>query len=461
VTDLEALKQRIEAEDIEFVDLRVSDVSGRFRHISVPSDRFDDRLLDDGIGFDGSNYGYCAVARSDMRLVPDLTTAYAEERDGERILTLICDVYEASSQAPVEQDPRRIAAAAVRYAQDLGLADEVLVSPEFEFYVFDDVRYESGAGRNNVEIKSVEGCDHSESPQVGHSAISAYHAPLPEDRLFSLRCEICRQISEAGIPVKYHHHEVGSFGQQEIELGFASLLEMADATQIVKSIVRNVAAEAGVTATFLPKPIFNEAGNGLHLHQFLAKAGVNLFRDDSNGLSELALCYIGGLLTHGGSLMGLTNPSTNSYRRLVPGHEAPVRFVFGAANRSAAVRVPAYAREDATRIELRTMDATCNPYLAFAGILLAGIDGVKRNLNATELGLGPCEQDVYKNEGGEPAPRRLGAALEALAKDYDYLVVDGAFTKDLLDAWIRARQNDADEVAARPHPHEFSLYYDL
>ena len=460
MADLEALRQRIEAERIEFVDLRVSDLAGRFRHVSVPSERFDERLLEDGIGFDGSNYGYCAVARSDMRLVPDLTTAYVEERDGERVLSLICDVYEASSRARVEQDPRRIAAAAVCYAQDLGIADEVLVSPEFEFYVFDDVRYVSDAGMSSVEITPVEGCDHQVSPQVGHSAISAYHAPLPEDRLFSLRCEICRQISEAGIPVKYHHHEVGSFGQQEIELGFASLLEMADATQVVKSIVRNAAAEAGVTATFLPKPIFGEAGNGLHLHQFLAKGGVNLFRDGSE-LSELALCYIGGLLTHGRSLMGLTNPSTNSYRRLVPGHEAPVRFVFGSANRSAAIRVPAYAREDEKRIELRTMDATCNPYVAFAGILLAGIDGVRRDLNATKLGLGPCDEDVFENGEGELAPRRLSEALDALAEDREYLVVDDAFTEDLLDAWILAKRHDAEEVSARPHPHEFSLYYDL
>ena len=286
--------------------------------------------------------------------------------------------------------------------------------------MFDDVRYESDAGRSSVEITPAERCDHKVSPQVGHSAMSAYHAPLPEDRLFSLRCEMCRQISEAGIPVKYRHHEVGAFGQREIELGFASLLEMADATQVVKSIVRNVAAEAGVTATFLPKPIFGEAGNGLHLHQFLAKGGVNLFRDGSE-LSELALCYIGGLLTHGRSLMGLTNPSTNPYRRLVPGHEAPVRFVFGSASRSAAIRVPAYAREDEMRFELRTMDANCNPYLAFAGILLAGIDGIRRNLNAMELGLGPCDEDVYENGGGEPAPRQLTDALEALAEDHDYL----------------------------------------
>ncbi len=198
----------------------------------------------------------------------------------------------------------------------------------------------------------------------------------------------------------------------------------------------------------------------MHLHQYLAKGGVNLFRDGSE-LSELALCYIGGLLTHGRSLMGLTNPSTNSYRRLVPGHEAPVSFLFGAANRSAAIRVPAYAREDEMRIELRTMDATCNPYLAFAGILLAGVDGILRNLNATELGLGPCKEDVYEKGAGDPAPRRLTEALEALADDRDYLVVDGAFTEDLLDAWIRAQRLNADEVAARPHSHEFSLYYDL
>jgi glutamine synthetase len=450
----------MEAGEIEFVDLRVSDLAGRFRHVSVPAERFDGRLLEDGIGFDGSNYGYRDVARSDMRLVPDLTTAYVEQRDGERILTVICDVYEASSRTPVAQDPRRIATAAVRYAKDVGIADEVLVSPEFEFYVFDDVRYESDGGGSCVEITSVDGCDHTKTAKIGHSAASGYHAPLPEDRLFSLRCEMCRQISQAGIPVKYHHHEVGSFGQQEIELGFASLLEMADAVQIVKSIVRSVAAEADLTATFLPKPMFGEAGNGMHLHQYLTRGGVNLFRDGSE-LSELALCYIGGLLTHGRSLMGLTNPSTNSYRRLVPGHEAPVSFLFGSANRSAAIRVPAYAREDEMRIELRTMDATCNPYLAFAGILLAGIDGISRNLNAMELGLGPYEGDVCRSSVGDPTPRQLTEALDALGEDHEYLVVEGAFTEDMVDAWIRAQRLNAEEVLARPHPHEFSLYYDM
>jgi len=343
-----------------------------------------------------------------------------------------------------------------------GIADDILVSPEFEFYVFDEVRFESEQGRSCVEIACVEGCDHKkEGSSPTEPASSAYHAPVAEDKLFGLRNEMCRRIGRAGIPVKYHHHEVGPYGQQEIELGFGSLVEMADATQIVKSIVRCVAAEAGLTATFMPKPILSQAGTGLHLHQYLVRGATNLFARDGE-LSELALCYVGGLLTHGASLMGLTNPSTNSFRRLVPGYEAPVNFVFGAANRSAAVRIPGYASASERRIELRTMDATCNPYLAFAAILLAGIDGIKRRLNAAELGYGPFEKDAYEEEHAAcAAPRELSEALDALMDDHAYLTEAGVVPQALLELWIRRKREELLAVRARPHPHEFTLYYDL
>jgi glutamine synthetase len=271
---------------------------------------------------------------------------------------------------------------------------------------------------------------------------------------------MCRRIAGAGIPVKYHHHEVGPFGQQEIELGFGSLVAMADATQIVKSIVRCAAGDAGLTATFMPKPIFGEAGSGLHLHQYLVRGGTNLFASEGE-LSDLALCYIGGLLTHGAGLMGLTNPSTNSYRRLVPGYEAPVDFVFGTGNRSAAVRIPGYAGASKRRIELRTMDATANPYLAFAAILLAGIDGIKRRLDAAELGYGPFEKDAYEERSAAGVPRELAEALDALESDHAYLTETGIVPQELLDAWIRTKRHELLAVRARPNPHEFTLYYDL
>jgi len=275
-----------------------------------------------------------------------------------------------------------------------------------------------------------------------------------------LRCEICRQVSEAGIPVKYHHHEVGSFGQQEIELGFDGLVRMADAALIVKSFVHNVSSEQGLTATFLPKPMHDQAGSGMHLQQYLVRGGKNLFCGDDR-LSELALCYIGGMLTHGASLMALSNPTTNSYRRLVPGYEAPVRFVFGASNRTAAIRVPSYARGDETRVELRTMDATCNPYVAFAAILMAGIDGIQRGLNAREMGFGPVDRNAQETNTGKLTPRNLVGALGALEADQDYLLEGNVFTEAMREHWIRTKREEAAAVATRPHPHEFTLYYDL
>ena len=458
--DYASLRRRIEDEGIQYVDFRIADLVGRFRHVTVPVARFTEDLLSEGIGFDGSNFGYRGVAGSDMILLPDLSTAYVEERCGERILTVIADICEASTRQPAGIDPRRIARAAVLRMRELGIADDVLVSPEFEFYLFDRVLFASDGGENRADIVPAEACEHAPDPRVAKTVRSAYHAPLPQDALFGLRCEMARQIQATGIEVKYHHHEVGSFGQHEIELGFDDLVRMADAVHIVKSIVRNVAAESGLTATFLPKPIQGEPGSGMHLHQYLVADGKNLFRG-SDGLSEIALCYIGGLLAHGRSLMALTNPSTNSYRRLVPGYEAPIHLVFGSANRSAAVRVPTYARADKTRIELRTMDATCNPYLAFAAILLAGLDGIERGLNARSLGMGPFEHDLYERKIGEPAPRSLDEALRALEGDHDFLTAGGVFSENGLAQWVGVKTREIGEVDVRPHPHEFTLYYDL
>ncbi len=459
MSDLAELRQRIEDEGIEFVDFRVVDLVGRWRHISIPAARFTEALLHDGIGFDASNYGYRNVAGSDMVLIPDLATAYVEERDGEVILTLIADIYDAATRRRAAADPRGVAQAAVAMMREQGIADDIFVSPEFEFYIFDAVRFESELGRSCIEIEAAEGCAYRDSTVPRSSGPSAYHAPLAEDRLFGLRCEIARQAEAAGVNVKYHHHEVGPFGQHEIELGFAPLVQMADTTLLMKSLVRSVADEAGLTATFLPKPMAGQAGNGMHLHQYLVKAGVNSFAGDG-GLSDLALCYIGGLLTHGRSLMGLTNPSTNSYRRLVPGYEAPVSFTFGSGNRSAAVRIPTYAHGDEMRIELRTMDATCNPYFAFAAILLAGLDGIARGLNARDSGLA-LKGEPHEHAAGECAPKALEEALCALESDHDYLTIPGAFSEAGLEDWIRTKRQEAAAVALRPHPHEFSLYYDL
>ena len=458
MTDYASLKHQIDELGIQVIDFRVADFVGRFRHLAIPSARFTPALIAEGLGFDGSNFGYRAVAGSDMVLIPDLSSAYVEERQGEKVLAIIADIRDAETRGAAAIDPRGIARAAVAYAQELGIADDLLVSPEFEFYLFDDVFYDTENGQSTVDIRPAEGLDHRAS--IGVTAQSAYHSPLHTDPFFEFRCDVVRQIEQAGIPVKYHHHEVGGFGQHEIELGFASLLQMADAAFIVKSLVHNTAVERGLTATFLPKPIHGQAGNGMHLHQYLVKDGVNLFSGE-NGLTDLALCYVGGLLKHGRSLMAWTNPSTNSFRRLVPGFEAPVHLVFGSANRTAAVRVPAYARGDKRRIELRTMDATCNPYLAFAAILMAGIDGIQQGFNAKEMGLGPFETDLYEKQYGEPAPRSLPEALESLVTDHEYLLRGNVFSEGEIDHWMRTKHAESDAVTQRPHPHEFVLYYDM
>ncbi len=458
MTDYASLKHQIDEGGIAFVDFRIADFAGRFRHLTIPSARFTPQLIAEGLGFDGSNYGYRAVAGSDMVLIPDLASAYVEERGGEKVLSVIADIHDAETRQPATIDPRGIASSAIDYARTAGIADDVRVSPEFEFYVFDDVFYDTENGTSCIEIQPAEACDHRRG--IGNTPQSAYHAPLHQDRLFDFRCDVARQIEQAGIPVKYHHHEVGAFGQQEIELGFDSLVRMADATFIVKSLVHNTAVERGLTATFLPKPMHGEAGNGMHLHQYMVKNGENVFAAD-DGLSELALCYVGGLLKHGRSLMAWTNPSTNSFRRLVPGFEAPVHLVFGSANRTAAVRVPAYARGDKRRIELRTMDATCNPYLAYAAIVMAGIDGIERGLNAKDLGFGPFETDLYEKNHGEAAPRSLGEALDCLEEDHAYLRRGDVFSEEEIEHWIRTKRADVEALAQRPHPHEYVMYYDL
>jgi len=458
MSDYVSLKHLIDEQSIQFIDFRVADFAGRFRHLTIPSARFTPALIAEGLGFDGSNFGYRTVAGSDMVLIPDISSAYVEMRQGERILTLIADIRDAETQGAAAIDPRGIARAAVEHARSLGIADELMVSPEFEFYLFDEVFYDTDNGLSTAEIRPAEGADHRAG--IGPIQHSAYHAPLHRDPFFEFRCDVVQQIEQAGIPVKYHHHEVGAFGQHEIELGFDGLVRMADAALIVKSLVHNTAAERNLSATFLPKPIHGQAGNGMHLHQYLVKDGVNLFRGEE-GLTDLALCYVGGLLKHGRSLMAWTNPSTNSYRRLVPGFEAPVHLVFGSANRTAAVRVPAYARGDKRRIELRTMDATCNPYLAFAAILMAGIDGIQQGYHAGEMGLGPFETDLYEKTHGELAPRGLSEALDSLEKDHAYLRCGDVFSQSEIDHWIKTKRAESNAIAQRPHPHEFVLYYDL
>ncbi len=451
----ESLKKLIAQERIEFIDFKIVDMIGRWRHITIPASRFLPQLLENGVAFDGSNFGYASVEGSDMLLNPDLDTAGVDCYNNEKVLSIIGDIYLAGGKGPFSGDPRRVMRKAEQYLTSEGISESAMMSPEFEFYVFAQSEYSSG------DVESY----YTLTPLNRNAELSYYHISPPEDQLFALRNDICRQLEKKDIPVKYHHHEVGPLGQVEIELGFDRALKMADATLIVKNLVRNVSSEHELSATFLPKPIFGHNGNGMHVHQYLASKGMSLFEQDG-GLSELGLCYVGGILTHGRSLFGLTNPSTNSYCRLVPGYEAPVSLAFGEGNRSAAIRIPGYATAAQRRIELRTVDATCNPYFAFAGMLMAGIDGIKRNLNASKLGFGPYSQDLYQLsakqlEKIEQAPATLGEALQALQQDHDYLTKGNVFDEDQIQHWIETKSQEEQQLRRRPHPYEFSMYYDL
>jgi len=386
---------------------------------------------------------------------PDLDTASIDHYDDEEVLSIISDIYLAGGKGPFSGDPRRVLRKAEQYLISEGIAEYAMMSPEFEFYVFAQSEY----GVRDAESY------YTLTPLNSNTELSYYHISPPQDQLFALRNEICRQLARKGIPVKYHHHEVGPLGQLEIELGFDRALKMADATLMVKSLVRNVSAEHDLSATFMPKPVFGQNGNGMHVHQYLADKNMSLFEQDG-GLSELGLCYVGGILSHGRGLFGLTNPSTNSYCRLVPGYEAPVSLAFGEGNRSASIRIPSYATPAQRRIELRTLDATCNPYFAFSAMLMAGIDGIKNNLNASKLGFGPYNQDLYNLSEKQlkdikQAPTSLGEALEALKHDHDYLTKRNVFDEDQIERWIDIKSEEQQQLQRRPHPYEFSLYYDL
>ena len=471
MSNFEKVKKIIDEQGTEFIDLKIVDLIGRWHHLTLPIARFSPKLLEEGVGFDGSNYGYRAVQQSDMLLVPDLATARVEDFSGEKMLSLICDIYQVrnGSQESFPQDPRRTARRAEEHLRENGIADCCYLSPEFEFYIFDHADYAYERNRAYFYVESDEAP--WESSHGGHylETQAGYHAASPADRSVGLRNAIVSYLEREDIPVKYHHHEIGGAGEVEIEIEFKELLAAADDTLFIKHAVRNTAHQHDKSATFMPKPLPGYPGNGMHLHQYLTKESKNIFHDP-NGygrMSKLGLYYIGGLLTHGASLMAFTNPSTNSYRRLVPNFEAPVSFIFGLANRSAAIRIPSYNTDPAKqRLELRTIDATCNPYLAYAAVLMAGLDGIEQEIDPERAGYGPCEENLYelpREQRAEikSAPRSLSEALQALERDHGYLLRGGVFTEEQLDAWLKAKREEAAEFYDKPHLYEYMLYYDL
>ena len=473
-TNVEEAVRYIKEEEIEFIDFKLVDLKGRYRHLTIPAERLNEKLMRNGIGFDASNYGYASVEKSDMVFYPDLQSAVLDPFTERKTVSMLGDVYviKEGDNIPFKQYPRNIVNAAIDHMKNLKIADEMIIGPEFEFSVFDGMSYEISSNRIAYELYSEESeWSSAEIPSNGYHTLKkgGYHIDLPHDRNFDLRNEICAALKHYGIAVKYHHHEVGGSGQQEIEVELENMLKLADDTMMIKYLVRNIAASHGVSATFMPKPIYDEAGNGMHVHMLLKKEGKNIFYEQGKyaNLSQTAMYFIGGLLSHVRSLCAFANPSTNSYKRLVPGFEAPVTIGFASANRSAVIRIPSYAKsEDSVRFELRNPDATGNPYFIYAAILMAGIDGIVHKIDPYEHNWGPFDVNLYELSAEEKAklehlPVNLEEALTALEEDHDYLLAGDVFPEELLNNWMKMLRKDLSEINGKPHPIEFKLYYDL
>lgn len=468
---LKEIKKLCEEKGVKIVQFKMTDIDGRWRHLSIPEERLTEKTMEFGIGFDGSNYGYAPIESSDMVFVPDLDTAVIDPFSEVPTLSMIGDVMiiDRPENRPFDQYPRNIAKASIDYLKSTGIADEMIIGPEYEFYIFDDVFFENKPESCGYAIDAIHAEWDSENLGYQTRVKEGYHWDIPYDVNSDLRDRMTLLLQEFGIAVKYHHTEVGGCGQQEIEVELGEMMKLADQTMAAKYVIRNAAVEAGKTATFMPKPVADEAGNGMHVHMLLRKNGEPVFYDE-NGyaqLSDTAMYFIGGLLKHAKSLCAITNPSTNSYKRLVPGYEAPVTVGYAMSNRSAVVRIPAYAKSPQDkRFELRNPDATCNPYYAYAAILMAGLDGIENKTEPKAEGWGPYDFNLYNLSDEEKKkidslPSSLDEALDALENDHDYLTKGGVFPQRLIDLWIEKKRNDTKLVNKTPHPIEFSLYYGL
>ncbi len=463
----------IRDEDVRFVDVRFCDLPGVMQHFTVPVESFDEAAFAEGLMFDGSSIrGFQAIHESDMKLMPDPATAYVDPFRAEKTLALNFSIVDPFTDEPYSRDPRNVAAKAEAYLAGSGIADTAYFGPEAEFYVFDDVRFETKQNAGYYFIDSIEGAWNTGAEEAGGNRgykpryKGGYFPVSPVDHFADLRDAMVRALIAAGLQVERAHHEVGTAGQAEINYRFDTLLHAGDALMLFKYIVKNVAWQRGHSATFMPKPLFGDNGSGMHTHQSLWRDGQPLFYDELGygGLSDQARWYIGGLLRHSSSLLAFTNPTVNSYHRLVPGFEAPVNLVYSQRNRSAAVRIPVTGTSPkAKRIEFRVPDPSCNPYLAFAAMLMAGLDGIRNKVEPPE----PIDKDLYELPPDEHAavaqvPGSLPEVLDALEEDHEYLLEGGVFTPDLIETWVDwKRANEVDPIRLRPHPHEFELYYDI
>jgi glutamine synthetase len=451
--------------EAKMVDLKFCDLFGSWQHMTLPLSAFDESAFDDGLGFDGSSIrGWQGISESDMLLMPQADTAILDPFAAVPTMSIVCEVVDPVTREAYGKDPRRLARRAEAYLGETAIADAAYFGPECEFFVFDSVAYELGDHRAHYEVDSAEGHWNSGKSGLGYTVRpkEGYFPPAPHDTLSDLRTEMVLTLERLGIPCEFHHHEVASGGQCEIDLRFQTLTRMADQLMAYKYVVRNVARRHGKTATFMPKPIFGDNGSGMHTHQSLWKEGTPLMADKSGyaGLSQLARSYVGGILAHAPALLAFCAPTTNSYRRLVPGYEAPVNLVYSQRNRSACIRIPMYSESPkAKRIEFRCPDAAANPYLAFAAMLMAGIDGIQRRLDPGA----PADYDLFEDVDGSipQVPGVLSEALDALEADHEFLLAGGVFSEELIRTWITwKRENEIDVVRLRPHPAEFSLYFD-
>ena len=463
----------IKENDIKMVDFKMVDINGQFRHVTIPAENFCEDTLISGIGFDASNYGYAVVEKSDMVFIPDPDTALVDPFCAIPTLSMTGNamIIDTPNNRPLAQYPRTIVLAAEQYMKDCGIADTMLILPEFEFYLFDSVGWE--VAPNNIGVALDTNQSYWNSASQGQGVIvpkqKAYHIAKPFDQAYECRSEMCMHMKDAGIEINYHHPEVAASGQFEIEPQLGKMSTMADNTMMIKYIIHNTALKYGKSATFMPKPIYGEAGSGMHVHMLLLKDGKPVFSDD-NGyarLSKDAHYFMGGLLKHINSLCAITNPSTNSFKRLVPGFEAPVTVGYATSNRSAVIRIPAYAKSpEKRRFELRNPDATCNPYFCYAAILMAGLDGIKNKIDPHANGWGPYDVNLYHLPEEEKAklkhlPTSLSEALDALEKDNDYLTAGGVFPKELITNFIKNKRAEVSEMNKIPHPAEFDKYYNL
>ncbi|MEO5360727.1 MAG: type I glutamate--ammonia ligase [Nitrospirota bacterium] len=457
--------------DAVMVNLMFVDFPGMWQSFAVPIGQLNEKSFEEGFGFDGSSIrGWQAINASDMLMLPDPSTAMMDPFRQYPTLNLICNILDPITKASYTRDPRYIAQKAQKYLQSTGIADTAYFGPEAEFFIFDDIRYDQTTNSGYYFIDSKEGIWNSgrdEKPNLGYKPRykEGYFPVSPNDSMEDLRSEMVMMLQKCGIEVEAQHHEVATAGQAEIDMRFSPLVKMADWLMIFKYVVKNVAYKNGKTVTFMPKPLFQDNGSGMHVHQSLWKADKPLFPGNGYaGLSEMALHYIGGILKHSRAIAAITNPTTNSYKRLVPGFEAPVNLAYSARNRSASIRIPMYsASPKAKRIEVRYPDPSCNPYLAFTAMLMAGIDGIENRIEPGE----PLDKDLYDLEPEELAtvpqmPGSLDEALNNIEADHEFLLKGDVFTEDVLKTWIAYKwEKEVDAMRLRPHPYEFYLYYDV